>query len=185
MAINPAGPDHTIAVHDTLLTTEEGVHTYAGLDVHTPMPSTELSPRKVAAMYHIGLARHFGNNLVMCNFVPHGIDGYREILNAATGWNMTIYEMLKSGERSLTLAHIFNLKNGLKEEDNSLPDRFHTSQRGGPLEGVIVDPQEFIESKQLIYEMLGWDPTSSIPSRSRLVELGIEWSAEENDEHLT
>jgi hypothetical protein len=48
------------------------------------------------------------------------------------------------------------------------------------LEGVIVDPQEFVESKQLIYEMLGWDPATSMPSRSRLVELGIEWAAEES-----
>ena len=29
-----------------------------------------------------------------------------------------------------------------------------------------------------LYELKGWDPVTTVPSRTRLAELGIEWAAD-------
>jgi aldehyde:ferredoxin oxidoreductase len=179
MATNPAGPDHACSVHDTSLIYERSIEGYKGIGIHETMPSTELSPRKVAATFKYGLVRHFSNNMVMCTFLPFSLDGYREIINASTGWNMTVYEMLKVAERTLALAQIFNLREGFTESDNVFPHRMYTSQRGGPLEGEIVVPKALDEAKQLYYGMLGWDPETAIPTISRLTELDIGWALDE------
>lgn len=179
MATNPAGPDHACSVHDTSISSEAGIQAWKGLGIQVPLPPTELSDRKVSAIYKAGLVRHLSNNLLMCTFVPYGIEGYCEVVNAATGWNMTVYELLKVAERSLTLAHIFNLREGFTPADDVLPKRFATSQRGGPLEGQTVDPEDLDEAKRLLYGMWGWDPETSVPTRARLVELEIDWAMQE------
>lgn len=176
MMVNPAGPDHACWVHDTAFSSEEGIANYKGMGIYETMPPTELSARKVAAIYKAGLQFNLSNNLVMCIFVPYGLAGYREIVNAATGWDLTDYELLKAAERSLTLAHIFNLREGFTANDDSFPLRMHESQKGGPLEGEVVDRKALQEARGLLYGMLGWDPKTGVPARARLVELGIEWA---------
>ena len=38
-----------------------------------------------------------------------------------------------------------------------------------------MDPQKLAEAQELYYQMLGWDQ-EGVPTRGRLVELGIEWA---------
>ncbi|MFO8035713.1 MAG: aldehyde ferredoxin oxidoreductase family protein [Anaerolineales bacterium] len=176
MAVNPAGPDHACLVHDTSLSSAESVKRYSSIGIFEAMPPTELSPRKVAAIYKAGLQYHLSNILAMCIFLPYGLEGYRETINAATGWSLTDYELVTIAERAMTLARIFNLREGFTSDDDALPTRFQESQNGGPLESEIVDPEIFQEAKELLYVMLGWDSKTGVPTRGHLVELGIEWA---------
>jgi aldehyde:ferredoxin oxidoreductase len=82
---------------------------------------------------------------------------------------------MKTVERGLTLAKIFNLREGFTKAEDDLPKRMATSQTNGNLKGVIVDPQKLAEAQELYYQMLGWDQ-EGVPTRGRLVELGIEWA---------
>jgi aldehyde:ferredoxin oxidoreductase len=172
---NPAGPDHACSVHDTILSSEEDLSNYKCIGVLNPIPTSEISDRKVASIYKVGLVRHLSNNMVFCTFVPHTISAYRDILNAATGWDMTVFEMFEITKRTLTLAHIFDLREGISTSDDIFPKRIYTNQNGGPLEGVNID--EFESAKKLLYEMWGWDPETSIPTRACLSELDIQWAA--------
>jgi aldehyde:ferredoxin oxidoreductase len=82
---------------------------------------------------------------------------------------------MKTVERGITLAKIFNVREGFTLTDDLLPPRFSASQRGGNLKGVTVDPDQLSEAQKLYFQMLGWDE-QGIPTRARLVELDIAWA---------
>ena len=82
---------------------------------------------------------------------------------------------MKTAERGITLARIFNIREGLSAKDDKLPVRFYTSPAEGPLKGVSVDPDQLAEAQKIYYQMLGWDE-SGVPTYARLVELDIEWA---------
>jgi aldehyde:ferredoxin oxidoreductase len=90
---------------------------------------------------------------------------------------MSYWRLMKTTERGLTLAKIFNIREGLTEKDDLLPKRMGTSQKRGNLKGVIVDLDKLPEVQKIYYQMLGWDE-HGIPTKARLIELDIEWAAE-------
>ncbi len=176
-SINPAGADHCSGMHDNLMQKGPDFQEWAGIDINESIPNTEMSPRKARLTYQYGLWRHLSNYLLLCVFVPYQKKEICEAVEAATGWPMSHWRMMKTVERGITLAKIFNLREGFTKEDDILPKRLATSQRGGNLEGVIVDPVKLSEARELYYQMLGWSE-EGIPTRARLVELDIDWASE-------
>ena len=82
---------------------------------------------------------------------------------------------MKTAERGITLARIFNIREGLSAKDDKLPVRFHTPPAEGPLKDISVDPARLKEAQKIYYQMLGWDE-SGVPTQARLVELDLEWA---------
>jgi aldehyde:ferredoxin oxidoreductase len=172
---HPTGADHCTGIQDTLFI-KGPQEKWARIDVCEPVPSTELSPRKTRLLYQNSLWNHLNNHLGFCQFVPFSSDQLREAVEAVTGWPMSYWRLMKTAERGVTLAKIFNLRQGLSHADDSLPKRMATPQKGGNLQGVTVDPGKLAEMQKLYYQMLGWDERG-VPTRARLVELDIEWAA--------
>ena len=117
----------------------------------------------------------------MCDFVgvPIGslvLDKLVEYVNAATGWDTSLYELLKVGERANTMMRLFNLREGFTEKEDALPERFTSSPPDSPLKGIGVDPEKLAGARKVYYQMLGWDE-SGVPTYGKLVELNIEWAA--------
>ena len=77
----------------------------------------------------------------------------------------------------MTLARIFNLREGFTSRDDTLPRRFASSPTDSNLKGVGVDPEKLSAAQKLYYQMLGWDE-AGVPTHGRLVELNIEWAAQ-------
>jgi aldehyde:ferredoxin oxidoreductase len=176
-SVNPAGADHCSGMHDNLMQKGPDFQEWAGIDINESIPNTEMSPRKARLTYQYGLWRHLSNYLLLCVFVPYQKKEISEAVEAATGWPMSYWRLMKTVERGITLAKIFNLREGFTKEDDILPKRLATSQRGGNLEGVIVDPVKLSEARELYYQMLGWSE-EGIPTRARLVELDIDWASQ-------
>jgi len=174
-SVHPAGADHCSGIHDTLLEKGPQFEEWSSIDVNEPIPSVELSPRKARLVYQFGLWRHLPNYLGLCVLVPYTAKQTLEAVEAVTGWPMSYWRLMKTVERGITLAKIFNIREGFTPADDSLPRRLHTSQRGGNLQGVIVDPGQLSEAQKLYFQMLGWDE-QGIPTRARLVELDIPWA---------
>jgi aldehyde:ferredoxin oxidoreductase len=174
-AVNPAGADHASSIHDTTLLKGPLFEDWASIDVNESIPSTELSPRKARLVYQFGLWLHLTNYLGVCTLVPYSRKQVCDAVEAITGWPMSYWRLMKTAERGMTLAKIFNLREGFSETDDQLPNRMSTPQTKGSLKGVVVDPAAFSEAKQFYYQMLGWDERG-IPTRARLVELGIDWA---------
>ena len=174
-SVHATGADHCTGVHDSLM--KEILMGWEIIDVAEPIPSTELSPRKARMIYQVGLWRHMANTVGLCMFVPWSNSQIRDAMEAITGWPMSYWKLMKAAERGITLARIFNLREGFSAQDDTLPHRFATHPSEGPLKGITLDPVQLAEAQSMYYQMLGWDE-SGIPTNGRLAELDIEWAAD-------
>lgn len=173
-SVNPTGADHCSGVHDPVLEKGPGFEDWGTIEVNESIPSTELSPRKARMVYQVGLWAQLPNYLGFCQFVPFKKRQLQEATEAITGWPMSYWRLMKTVERGLTLAKVFNVREGFTRADDTLPKKMAVSQTWGNLKGVIVEPSKLAEAQELYYQMLGWD-REGVPTRGRLVELGIEW----------
>ncbi len=94
-------------------------------------------------------------------------------MSAVTGWERSIEELLRAGERIAVMRHVFTLREG----DNPLERTVHgritgrPPQVAGPLAGVTADIENQIKTN---LAALDWDPSSTRPRRRKLMELGLE-----------
>jgi len=121
------------------------------------------------------------DSLGICWFPAFGMP-YRkiaEIVSKVTGWDTTVFELMKVGERALNMMRVFNIREGFTREDDRLPERFHQPFPGaGSMKGVKLDKEEFEKAKDIYYGMMGWDKRGN-PRLGKLQELDIEWVADE------
>jgi aldehyde:ferredoxin oxidoreductase len=164
------GADHCTGIQDDQYSKKQS-------DGSEPIPSTELSSRKAALLYRAGLWKQLVNSVGVCMLVPWSSKQIQEIMVNLTGWPVDDRQLTMAAERGMTLARIFNIREGFTAADDKLPRRFATSPADGPLQGVAVDPEKLAQAQQDYYQMLGWD-ASGVPTCKRLAELGIEWAAE-------
>ncbi|MBI5218813.1 MAG: aldehyde ferredoxin oxidoreductase family protein [Bacteroidia bacterium] len=98
------------------------------------------------------------NSLVICDFVPLNLDKLAEILNAATGYNHTGNSLLAIGTKIASLARTYNLKNGRKYTDDTLPGRFFNEEsKGGFMKGKKLDRNYFDSFVKAYYKTKGWN----------------------------
>ncbi|HET9488863.1 MAG TPA: aldehyde ferredoxin oxidoreductase family protein [Methylomirabilota bacterium] len=179
-ALSPTGADHMEAPHDPL---------YAGFHPHghplgplgliEPLDPLDLDSRKVRAFFETQKLWSSYNAVGMCDFVGTPLNGLEmeplvAYINAVTGWNMSLYELLKVGERNNTLGRVFNCREGFTPADDLLPQRMHEGIGNGPLKGQRIDPGEFLAARRTYYQMAGWDPETGQPTAAKLAELGLE-----------
>jgi len=101
------------------------------------------------------------------NVPPTGI---LEYLNAATGANYTLDELMQAGERIITAERLFLSKAGFSRKDDSLPERLtHEPMPAGPAKGMVCHLQEMLNE---YYQEQNWT-SDGIPNENRLKELGL------------
>ncbi|ASJ00188.1 aldehyde ferredoxin oxidoreductase [Thermococcus gorgonarius] len=109
----------------------------------------------------------------LCVFTTFGLgaDDYRDMLNAALGWDFSTEDYLKIGERIWNAERLFNLKAGLvPERDDTLPKRFlEEPMPEGPNKGHIVRLKEMLPR---YYKLRGWTEDGRVP-KEKAEELGI------------
>jgi aldehyde:ferredoxin oxidoreductase len=174
-SVHATGADHCTGIHDDLVNKKLAEWDRIGLAESVPV--YEMSGRKARMLYQVGMGRHLANSIGLCLFVPWSDEQVTQALEAITGWPMSSYKLMKTVERGITLARIFNLREGFSRKDDTLPRRFASSPADSTLKGVGVDPEKLSAAQKLYYQMLGWDE-SGVPTYARLVELNIEWAAQ-------
>jgi aldehyde:ferredoxin oxidoreductase len=96
------------------------------------------------------------------------------LIQAATGWETGLWEMLKCGERASLMMRLFNEREGFGADDDQLPEKFYTDLATGPLQGKNkLDREEFSAALQLYYQMAGLD-TGGRPLPAKLAEMGLQ-----------
>jgi aldehyde:ferredoxin oxidoreductase len=178
-ALSPTGADHMEAPHDPLYAGfhPQG-HPMGVLGLIEPLDPLALDGKKVRAFYVTQQVWSAYNSVGMCDFVGAPLNAMQlepmiDYINSVTGWNMSLYELMKVGERNNTLARMFNVREGFTPEDDVLPQRLHEGLGNGALKGEKVDPDQFFAARRTYYEMAGWDPQTGRPSAAKLAELGI------------
>jgi len=109
----------------------------------------------------------------ICLFGTFGFT-LREIfrmVNAATGFGYeNEAEMKTLGERVYNLTRLFNVREGLSREDDTLPQRcLKEPMPDGPARGHVVDLEPMLNQ---YYEIRGWDD-NGVPKRETLDALGL------------
>ena len=173
----PHGGDHNApGLMDTLFEKEgRPMNLARELGWLEPMPSYELSPRKVGLFKDINCFRTLQDCALMCSFVPWSAQQLTNIISLTTGWNTTVYECLKVGERAATMARIFNMREGLTRADDMLPERFFSPPPQGALakDKQAVDRDQLEKAKSYYYSLMGWDPNTGEPTPEKLESLGL------------
>jgi aldehyde:ferredoxin oxidoreductase len=124
-----------------------------------------------------GFRTHVINAAGVCLFygmsIPSSSRHLVEGMKAVTGWDRSMGELLKIGERIANMRHVINLREGINPLDWNVHPRIvgKPPQEVGPLAGITAD----IEAQ--VYWNLGaldWDRFTTKPSKRKLLELGLE-----------
>jgi aldehyde:ferredoxin oxidoreductase len=176
-AVSYSGADHCHSVFDRGYEHDPGLDGVRNLGVLETMPATSLAPEKVRAILYGGMRSHLENCLGLCGFLPYSNDQVVEAMRAVTGWDTNVWELWKVAERLVTMARVFNVRQGFTPADDRLPPRM-AEPLGPEGPGRPVDPADVEAALRLYYEMMGWDPDTGVPRASKLHELGVGWVAE-------
>ncbi|MEM0156112.1 MAG: aldehyde ferredoxin oxidoreductase family protein [Thermoplasmataceae archaeon] len=93
----------------------------------------------------------------LCQFPSFALDldDYLSLINDVTGFDYAKEEIMDAAERTWNLERLFNLKAGIKPEDDKLPDRFvKVPLEKGPYRGGKIPLDYLIKD---YYKVRGWD----------------------------
>jgi aldehyde:ferredoxin oxidoreductase len=127
-------------------------------------------------------SQHFtavDDSLVLCRFTSERGFGlfvdepYARMINAVTGWDMTVDELERVGERVINLERLFNVREGVRRKDDVLPWRvMHEPIPDGPSAGAHCPPEELGLMLDRYYALRGWDG-DGVPTPARLAALDL------------
>jgi aldehyde:ferredoxin oxidoreductase len=181
-AVNPFGADHQSSEHDPSY--EDYPDRMAELDLLDPQPSRILNAEKVRYALYTEWLYSCLDSLDLCQFVwgpawqLYGPSQMVDMVRAVTGWNVSLWELLKVGERRLNLMRLFNAREGAGTERDTVPLKLVRPLQGGRSDGVSVSREEVEGAKAIYYGMAGWDEHGR-PTKAKLEELGLGWAAGE------
>jgi aldehyde:ferredoxin oxidoreductase len=97
--------------------------------------------------------------------------GILEYLNAATGADYSLEELMQAGQRIINAERLFLTRAGFSRKDDSLPRRLtQTPAPTGPAKGLVCHLDEMLDE---YYQIQGWT-AEGIPTRERLKALDLE-----------
>ncbi|KYH39248.1 MAG: aldehyde ferredoxin oxidoreductase, partial [Candidatus Bathyarchaeota archaeon B23] len=175
-AVSPTGADHCHNLHDTIMF-GLNLEKLRPFGVLREVPVESLGGEKVRMYKYWMEMRVLANCLCLCQFTPWRFIEYVDLVRAVTGWDVSLFELVKVAERTLNLARLFNLREGFTSADDWLPPRFFQPQTSGPLSETAVNPSHLRRAIGLFYEMMGWD-RDGVPLPGTLHELDIGWAVE-------
>ena len=116
------------------------------------------------------------DSMTVCLFLSMGPgiqpSHYVAVLNSATGWDMSLDDFLKTGERIHNIKRMFSVKRGISRKDDMLPARVLTDRlTSGGTRGNIFNIDVMLDD---YYAFRGWDK-DGVPTKEKLVELGLEY----------
>ena len=99
-----------------------------------------------------------------------GAPEYTDLLNAATGTNWTVEQVLEIGDRIYNIERMFNKAAGMKPEDDRLPKRLLNDPIvNGPSKGMV---SQLPLTLPQYYEARGW--VNAFPTDETLKKLGLD-----------
>ena len=114
------------------------------------------------------------DTLPLCKFIRRCFTGkadragawptIAQLINATTGWDFKYEDIDLIGERAHTIKKAFNIREGWKREDDTIPYRWmHDPMTKGPSAGYVTTREELEYMKDLYYKAKGWTKEGMIP----------------------
>lgn len=108
----------------------------------------------------------------ICIFVTFalGMEHIQKFINAVIGFDYTIDNIMRIGERIWNIERVFNVKAGFTKEDDTLPERLlKEAMPEGPAKGNVVELDEMLKE---YYNLRGWD-LYGVPTEKKLKMLQL------------
>ncbi|MBN2225401.1 MAG: aldehyde ferredoxin oxidoreductase family protein [Deltaproteobacteria bacterium] len=181
-AVSDIGADHMVSPHDPFFADGQSA-TFLGLKilgVEHPADIFEMTRNKARNFAISSRYWRMQDCLGCCHFgfAPRGsmpIERLVEMINAITGWDADISELMQGGERAITLSRIYNHREGFTEDDDRLPEKFTQNMKDGPYrEKLGIEKAGFYRMRSDFYDEMGWDRDTGYPTKERIFELGID-----------
>jgi aldehyde:ferredoxin oxidoreductase len=183
-AVNAFGADHQSSEHDWMYeagTADLYLERLALMGLTEAPPPGDFGPEKVKFATLSQIFYSMLDTLELCQFVfgpAWTLFGPKETVdtvNAVTGWDVTLDELMKLGERRINMLRAFNTREGFARKDDRLPDKFFVPLKGtGPTANVAVDRDQLEAAIDQYYGMMGWT-NDGISTPARMAELGLGW----------
>jgi len=184
-AVNPFGADHQSSEHDPGYgpgATQVSLERMAAIGLTSPQEDRVMNREKAKLALYTQWNYSFMDTADLCQFVwgPSwqlgGTAEMAELMTAVTGWETTIADVQRIGERRLNLMRAFNAREGAGRDLDTLPVRlFDEPLKGGVSDGILIPRAELEAALDDYYELAGWDVATGIPTRAKLEELGVSW----------
>ncbi|MBU1207954.1 MAG: hypothetical protein KKH04_13660 [Proteobacteria bacterium] len=125
-----------------------------------------------------GIVKFLNDSTGTCMLITSGFKGAlsltAETLTAVTGWEWSTDEMYEIGERVMQLERAFNVRHGLKPEDDwNVSDRTVSAPPDGPAKGMSIKPNLEGMVKEY-HRLMGWDAQTGKPHISTLKRIGLD-----------
>lgn len=184
-AVNPFGADHQSSEHDPFLTT--GAETQerrwlAQLGIWKGYEDTyDLDDEKVRFAFDTQCYFSILDSLGLCQFVwgpsweLYGPSDMVDLCKYAIGWETSLFELMRIGERRINMMRYFNAREGFAKGNDTLPERVFKPLPDGPSQGKYVDKEQFCKALDTYYQFAGWDMETGNPTASTLRKLSLGW----------
>jgi len=144
-------------------------HTYPEIGI-------EYFSRQAEAEKSANVARHQDwrtvyDAMVMCIFANVAPQLQVDLINAACGYDWTIEEMMKCGERGWNMKRAINNRMGLTAANDKLPKALLEPLSTGWTEGYVPNIRAMLDA---YYSARGWDKETGYPTKEKLLELGLD-----------
>ncbi|MBA7661461.1 hypothetical protein ES703_69478 [subsurface metagenome] len=114
---------------------------------------------------------------IMQNMEILKFDLASKVIEATTGMRMTPAEVRLVGARIVNIERAFNVREGMRRRDDSLPRRFREEPlTEGASSGTVFDQEPMLDE---YYTERGWDLETGVPRRETLEGLGLSNAASE------
>ncbi|WP_236911030.1 aldehyde ferredoxin oxidoreductase family protein [Clostridium sp. Cult1] len=184
-AVNPFGADHQSSEHDVFLTLpkdSQPIQRLGQIGIYKTYddPFT-IDEDKVRFAFDSQCYFSILDTLNLCQFVwgPSwelcGPNELIELCKYGIGWDTSLFELMRIGERRINMMRYFNAKAGFTKEDDKLPKRLFEKMSDGPSKGVQLDEEKLNQAKELYYDFAGWNRETGNPTEAILRKLSLGW----------
>jgi aldehyde:ferredoxin oxidoreductase len=184
-AVNPFGADHQSSEHDPYY--EEGIGDFnldrlKQIGLGSPQPAYSLTEEKVRFAYETEVFYSMLDSAELCQFVYgptwtlYDAKDTANMINAVTGWDLTVDELMEVGRRRLSMFRAFNAREGFGRKDDKLPKKFFKALKGtGPTAGFALTHEEVDFAIDHYYKLAGLN-ADGVPTPDTMEKLDIAWA---------
>ncbi len=184
-AVNPFGADHQSSEHDPFLVmppdSQERMN-IAKIGMHADYDNPfEIDDDKVRFVFDSQCFFSVTDTLCLCQFVwgpcweLYGPSELVELCRTGIGWDTSLFELMRVGERRINMMRFFNAQAGFTKKDDKLPRRIFEPIPDGPAKGTQLDEKQFNEALDLYYAFAGWDTETGNPTDITMRKLSLGW----------
>ncbi len=183
IATSETGPDHTrwyppYAINPATVPPEKLKELNLDIDFEKAF-QTRLPEGKGRLLKWLTDSRAVLESIPTCLLIWRGIyhvdlNFWADLLTSGTGLGFKYKQLIEAGERIMNIERAFNVREGFRRKDDTIPFRMQTEHVSAHHYGPLIS-KDFNYMLDEYYKDRGWDLESGIPTQRKLEQLSLEY----------